>query len=235
MAAMAVQARRTTVADVMTSPVVTVTPSTPFKEVARLLTSHHIGALPVVGVDGRPVGVVSESDLILKEEGLALTPGPRLESHRRRHDRAKAAARIAGEMMSSPPVTIGAGAPLAAAARLMHEQSVRRLLVVDEDGGLRGIVSRGDLVRAFLRTDSDIRETVVEDIVRHTMWLDPATLDVVVIDGVVHLGGRLERATDVDILAQLVRGTDGVVDVTTDIAYDLDDRALRYRPSEARV
>ena len=85
----------------------------------------------------------------------------------------------------------------------MLDEDVNRLPVVDADGVLVGLVSRGDLVRAFARPDDEIRHEIEEDVLRRAMWLDPDAVDVTVTDGVVtldrrgRLGGRRRAAPDV--------------------------------------
>jgi CBS domain-containing protein len=67
----------------------------------------------------------------------------------------------------------------------MAEHQVNRLVVVDAEGRLAGIVSRGDVLRVFLRPDEEIREAVLREIVPYAIWADPHEIDVTVSDGVV--------------------------------------------------
>jgi CBS domain-containing protein len=217
-----------TVADVMTREVVTATGSTPFKELVRLLHEHRVSALPVVDEDGRPLGVVSEADLLLKEERVGARP-PRsfLARWRRRAERAKAEASVAAELMTSPAVTIDRSATLPEAVRLMHERGVKRLAVVDEDGRLVGIVSRSDLLRVFLRPDAEIREEILRSVIGEALWLDPTAFRVEVEQGRVRLEGTLERRSLVPVLVQLVSQVDGVVGVESRLGWQVDDVAAR--------
>jgi CBS domain-containing protein len=150
------------VRDMMTTEVVTVELSTPFKEIVARLAERRVSAAPVLDSGGRAVGVVSEADLLLKEEH----PDPDLDvplvwSRRRRLERDKAAATVAGELMTAPAVTVPPTATVAEAARRMHAAGVKRLPVVDEEGLLVGIVSRADLLKVFTRPDHAIRREIM--------------------------------------------------------------------------
>lgn len=211
--------RRKTVADVMTTDVVTVGPDTPFKRIAALVTEHKIRAVPVVDDGRRVVGLVSETDLIRKEEYQA---EPRPSWYRRlwhRSDAAKAEGRVAAELMTSPAVTTRPEALVVEAARTMAAHQVTRLIVVESDGRLAGIVSRGDLLRVFLRSDEEIREATLGEIIPYAIWADPHEIDVSVHDGVVTLSGRVERKSYVPIAVSLVWGIDGVVAVVDNLRY----------------
>jgi len=214
------------VKDVMTTTVVVVAQDTPFKEIARRLAEHRVAALPVVDARDRAVGIVSEADLLVKEE-LADPPRRRFRRERRGTDRRKAEGTLAREVMSSPAVTIGPEAPLADAARLMHRRGFRSLPVVDEDGRVIGIVARRDLLQAFLRPDADIRREVEEEILHRSLWLPEGSVRVEVTEGVVSLNGTVDRATVVPILVRMVEGTDGVVRVHHRLSFEFDDAEVR--------
>src|SRR5438093_4867477 len=158
------------VEQVMTHDVVTVRPETPLKEVARLLADHRISGVPVCDDAGRVLGVVSEKDVLFKELGPDERRGPLTWLFEPKQPSAKALARTAGEAMTSPPITIGRKQTMAQAARLMIEQAVNRLPVVS-NGEPVGIVSRGDLVRAFVRSDEEIAREIADDVLRHTLWI----------------------------------------------------------------
>jgi CBS domain-containing protein len=226
---MALRPRRLKVGDVMTREVVTVGRDTEFKEVERRLAQHHVSALPVVDASGDVVGVVSESDLLLKLETTgAGQPTARGWAGRR----SKGSASTAEQLMTSPAITVGAGQPLAAAARLMRKHRVQQLPVVS-DGRLTGMLSRGDLLTAFLRNDEEIGEDVRRGVLGRIMWLDPDQFRVSVHDGVVDIAGTVERRSDVAVLVDLVRGVEGVIDVRSEVASLLDDRNLRFPPAVA--
>ncbi|HKP98695.1 MAG TPA: CBS domain-containing protein [Actinomycetes bacterium] len=215
------------VRDVMTQDVVTVDQHASFKEVARVLTERRVSALPVLDGEARVVGIVSEADLLLKEEFPEGPPEGRLfEGRRRRHARVKVAGDTAAEVMTSPAVTIGPDASIPEAARLLHHHGIKRLPVVDPAGPLLGIVSRADLLKIFLRADADIATEVRQEVLRRAMWMDPDTVVVEVRDGVVTLTGQLERRSLISITVSLVRGLDGVVDVVDRLSFEVDDTPI---------
>ena len=223
------------VRDVMTQDVVTVDEHASFKEIAKLLTEGRVSALPVLDGEGRVVGIVSEADLMLKEEFPQGPPHGRLfQGRRRREIRAKTAGDTAAELMTSPAVTIGPDAGVAEAARLLHRHQIKRLPVVDPAGPLLGIVSRADLLKVFLRADADIAREVRQQVLRRAMWIEPDTVAVEVRDGVVTLTGQLERRSLIPILVSLVCRLDGVVEVVDRLSFEFDDSTITI-PSDLLV
>ena len=225
------------VADVMTGDVLTASPATPFKQLVELITARRVSAVPIVDLDGRVLGVVSEADLLLKEDRPA--PPGRLhlpEARKSRAERVKSQGLIAADVMTMPAITISPAAPLHEAARLMHDRQVKRLVVADDAGKLVGIVSRGDVLRVFLRPDADIKRAVLEGLVERVLWLEHDKLETKVTDGVVTLSGRMDRRTDVELLARLVADIDGVVGVDNRLAYEWDDtKAVPATPPVQKV
>jgi len=220
--------RHRTVADVMTARVHVASPLTPFKLLVRLIEENRISAVPIVDTRGVPVGVVSESDLLLKEwrGELEADTGP-LHGWKNRLERAKAGAVLAQDLMTSPAITVPATALITDAARLMHERNVRRLVVVDQRGRIAGIVSRSDLLQVFLRTDEDLREEVVERIIPAILPTDGDNVLVEVRSNVITLSGEVDRRSDSEILTRMSREVDGVVDVVNLLRFRWDD--LRQR------
>lgn len=216
------------VGNVMTADVVAVTESTPFKEVATLLARHRVSGVPVVDDDEKVVGVISETDLMLRQAQEA-AEGPRLlrrlPAARRRA--AKAAALTAGRLMSTPPVTVHADDSIARSARAMARHRIERLPVLDEENRLVGIVTRHDLLQVFLRRDDDIREEVIQEILVRTLWLTPQMVEVDVTDGVVTLEGELERESEVSIAGRMTAQIDGVVAVVNRLTARFDDSQLQ--------
>ncbi len=199
------------VSDVMTHTVVAVGREAPFKEIVRTLEQWRVSALPVLEGEGRVVGVVSEADLLPKEEFRDSDPA-RVAQLRDLPDAAKAGAVTADELMTAPAITVHAGATLAEAARVMTHQRVKRLPVVDDEGRLEGIVSRADLLKVFLRPDEDIEEEVRHEVVAHLFPGPGQTVRVSVSEGVVTLTGRVRDAVLVPAAARLIRAVEGVVD-----------------------
>jgi CBS domain-containing protein len=118
---------------------------------------------------------------------------------------------------------VGLGATLAEAARLMHKRGVKRLPVVDAAGRLVGIVSRHDLLKAFLRGDDSIRREICEDVLENALWIEPDSVEVTVRDGVVTLVGELETRSLVGLVDRLVGAVEGVVAVDPRLAFRFDD------------
>lgn len=207
---------RNTVRDVMTTPVVTVRPDTPFKHVAA--TVRAVGAVPVTDDAGLVLGIVCERDLLAEKAFLERSPG-RLAAARRYGERGKAEAATAASLMTSPVVTIQAEATTGQAAWLMYRRHRGSLPVVDRLGRLIGIISEGDVLDGFTRQDADIRREVVRDVIAREFLLDPRAVTVTVRDGVVTLSGRPESDRVGHLLAAAVRRVEGVVDLRDQMRY----------------
>ena len=219
-----------TVHDVMTGTVTSVHPETSLKEVARILVGRGISGLPVVNDDGRVVGVVSETDLIIKEQGEAALrrrrgASVRGESQATKDGLAKVHATTAGEAMSSPAVTVDPRASLTTAAAIIVEQGVNRLPVTD-DGVLVGIVTRADLVRAYVRTDDQIAHTIRYEVLLRQLLVDPELYDVRVSEGVVRISGRADTHSSAEMIERLVATSPGVIAVQADLTWVFDDRKV---------
>jgi CBS domain-containing protein len=215
-----------TVRDVMTKAVLTVHLITPIKEVAQALVDNEISGVPVVDVDGTVLGVVSEADLLVKERGadaIHHRPLARFfgESEQSRAQLAKIWAITAAQAMTSPAFTIASGRPIHEAAATMLSRRVNRLPVVD-DGRLVGIISRADLVRAYVRSELDA--TIRREVILISLWLDPAPFTVVVNDGVVSISGRVERRSTAEMIERSVRMVGGVIDVEASVTWSMDVR-----------
>jgi CBS domain-containing protein len=216
--------RHRTVADVMTARVHVSSPDMAFKLLVRLIEENHISAVPVVNDRGFPIGIVSESDLLFKERRSELESSHDfLHPRRKQRQRAKAEGGVAADVMTAPPITVGIDASLAAAARLMQEKNVRRLVVVDAQGRIAGIVSRSDLLHVFLRPDEQVRNEVAGELVPALLMPVPEKLRVAVHMNVVTLTGEVDRKSDVDLLVRLTKQLDGVVDVVDRLEYSWDD------------
>ncbi|MEU9123269.1 CBS domain-containing protein [Streptomyces sp. NPDC048506] len=212
------------VSDVMTQPVAAVDHQARFKEIVRTLRSRRVSAVPVLSAERRVIGVVSEADLLPKE-GFREADPARLERLRESDDVRRAEAVTAGELMTSPAVTVLADATLAQAARTMARSSVKRLPVVDGNGLLVGIVSRSDLLKVFLRSDDDLAQEV-RQVLGKLFTVPEKELDVAVVDGVVTLSGHVRDRSLVPVMARLVRGIEGVVDVSFDVTGGASVRAV---------
>lgn len=204
--------RHRSVADLMTPEAVAVQRGTSFKEIARLLDEYAITAVPVVDEEERPVGVVSEADLLRRHTSGANGNG-----------NGNGRVATAEGLMSSPAVVARPEWSAVEAARVMEKHRIKRLPVVDAAGRLIGVLSRSDLLQLFLRRDRAIQEEILEDVVTRTLGLPPSALTVDVHDGTVTLSGNLERRSLVPIVVRLCESVDGVVEVDTRLTYDRDD------------
>jgi CBS domain-containing protein len=215
------------VEDLMSREVVSVAPETPLKELAALLSRHRISGVPVVDTGGGVLGVVSEADILRKEEGRAPSTG--LLSWFLVADdesRAKITAHTAGDAMTSLAVTIAPDRPVSEAARLMVERQINRLPVVQKDT-LVGIVTRADLVRAFHRPDEEILREISEDVLLQTLWIPPDRVTVTIENGEVSLAGEVDNRTSAELAVAYVRRVPGVVDVHSGLTWLVDDLARR--------
>jgi CBS domain-containing protein len=216
--------RHRTVSDVMTARVHIASSVTPFKLLVRLIDENRVSAIPIVDQHGIPIGLVSESDLLFKERRSELESSRDvLHLRMRRRQRAKAEGDLAADVMTSPPITVHSDASLAAAARLMQEKNVRRLVVVDANGRIAGIVSRSDLLHVFLRSDKELHDEVVGELMPALFIAPQEALDVDVHMNVVTLTGEVDRKSDADMLVRMTKQLDGVVDVVDRLRYSWDD------------
>jgi CBS domain-containing protein len=207
------------VSDVMTPDVVTASADAPVGEIVDKMVSCRVSGLAIVDDRGRPVGVVSQADLLPR---VAATH-PAGRRARRGRKAAKSAATSVRGLMSTPALTIGGDEPLSAAARKMQLKKVKRLLVTDGAGQLVGIVSRADLLRLYARTDAAIRGDVINHVLRRILWIDTRQVQVDVHAGVVTLSGSVGRRTTAAIAARLTGDVPGVVAVVDEIRYGYDD------------
>ena len=131
----ALAADQLVVADLMTLDPVVVGVDDPIEEAERLMRERRVTGLPVVDPDGAPLGVISQADVI--EDGGA----PLAILLRRK----RSGLRV-GELMTSPAVTIADTASLVDAARLIRDNRIHRLVVVDGQGRTVGVLSASDFV-----------------------------------------------------------------------------------------
>ncbi|GHI86006.1 CBS domain-containing protein [Streptomyces xanthophaeus] len=204
-------ASRYTVSDVMTHTAVAIGREASYKEIVELMDQWKVSAVPVLEGEGRVVGVVSEADLLPKEEFRR--DDPRLPDQL--EEASKAGGVLAEELMSSPAVTVHPDATLAEAAQIMARRHVKRLPVVNGVGMLEGVVSRSDLLKVFLRTDEEIEEEVRDAVLAELA--PPVDLQASVKDGVVTLHGSLRNRALVPLVARAIRAVEGVVDVRMEL------------------
>lgn len=202
---------RYTVSDVMTHTAVAIGREASYKEIVGLMHQWRVSAVPVLEGEGRVVGVVSEADLLPKEEFRRTDPA--LPDQLK--EASKAGAVLAEELMSSPAITVHPDAPVAEAARIMARKHVKRLPVVNALGMLEGVVSRSDLLKVFLRPDQELEEEIRQSVLAE---LTPGVnVDFAVQDGVVTLRGPLRDRALVPLLARAIHAVEGVVDVRMEL------------------
>jgi CBS-domain-containing membrane protein len=223
--------------DVMTVDVVAVGEDALYREIVDILTDRCVSAVPVTDEDRRVVGVVSEADLLHKIEFVGSEPERRVfASRRRRTAEAKARGLLARELMSAPAITVAPRTSLAVAAKLMDDERVKRLPVVDAMGRLVGIVTRSDLLRVYLRPDSEIEHDVIDEVLDRTLLVERGSVIAQVRDGVVTLTGRADRYSTARLAVKLTQAVPGVVEVVDRLEFSFDDRKLagagHYTPAQ---
>jgi CBS domain-containing protein len=221
--------REPDVASVMTSPVITARPGTPFKRLVEMMTDHGIGAVPVVDEQNRPLGVVSEADAIAKQEFHGGDGEPPHGDRAGRDRWYRALALTAGELMSTPVHTVPAGEPVSVAAGLLANERVRRMFVVDDDGRLAGVVSRRDLLTIYLRSDGELRADIEALLGSPAVGVPEDTVGVSVRDGTVTVDGVLTSRRQADVVGRAVLAMPGVVGVRNNLRYVVDDLAGHSR------
>jgi CBS-domain-containing membrane protein len=212
---------KSTVRDVMTTRVIWVKKGASFREIAAAFREYRISAFPVIDENLRVIGVVSEADLLAKQ---ALDGGddgmPGMITgllHRREQEKARGV--TAGDLMTSPAVTVRPEDTVEHAARMMYTRKVKRLPVVDAGGHLVGIVSRADVLSVFDRTDAQIRNEIMTDVLHGEFLIDPKEFKVRVKDGVVTLEGQAGTAVLGQEIVRRVRHVQGVVAVRDRLSY----------------
>jgi CBS domain-containing protein len=205
--------------DVMTMDVVTVSPDTPVKDAIERMLRSDVSGLPVVDAEGRLVGMVTEADVMAKaaygsHRRRALGLVADLLSGRDLRWVTKSAGLTVAEVMSSHPVVCGRGDEIPVVARRMLQRGVKRMPVV-EDGLLRGVVSRQDVLAIFDRSDAAVAEDVERVLASDSNMPDDRHVRSSVEDGVVTLSGDVRYEWDEVPVVSIVRAVPGVLDVVS--------------------
>jgi CBS domain-containing protein len=200
---------------IMTRPVITVTPETTIVEAANTMLQRHVSGLPVVDAAGKLVGIISEGDFIRRSEigtqhkrgwflKFILGPGGQATDFVHEHG-----GRV-GEIMTPEPMTITEDTDLKEIVQLMEKNNVKRLPVTRGDKVV-GIVSRANLLQAVASLarqipdptadDDHIRNRIIDTLAKKD-WC-PFGFSVVVSGGIVHLSGVIteERSRQAAIVA----------------------------------
>jgi CBS domain-containing protein len=207
------------VRDVMSAHPGSVRKTASFKEIAARLREYRVSAFPVLDDDGTVTGVVSESDMLVKEALDGEHHGVRGLIAGFVHRRAfrKAAAVTAADLMTTPAVTVHVDDTVERAAWLMYTRRLGQLPVVDPDGRLAGLVSRSDVLTVFDRRDEEIRLEITGQVIPRLS--EPSWYSVRVEDGIVTLEGTPETIPVGHEVVSQVRHVQGVVAVRDCLAY----------------
>lgn len=142
--------RTTNIATIFSSPAITTTSDSTLAQVRDLMDTHHINHVPVVDQAGLPLGVVSRVDL--NQVSSWRSRFDDLKGKAEKVDKQLFGSLLAGEIMSSPVITIAAGALVEGAAELIERHHVHCLPVIDTTGKIVGILTAHDLLRlAYLK------------------------------------------------------------------------------------
>lgn len=216
----------------MTYPVITATPDMTVRQVAQLLTEHHISALPVVDKAGKVIGLVSEGDLIRRFE---------IGTQRRRswwlslftsniqlaEEYAHAHATKILDLMTYDVISVGPETPLPEIARIFERNHIKRVPVIDHDK-LVGIVTRANLVRAIATApqkehrplrDEELHDKILERL-KELDWVNLTTLNVTVDHGVVNLRGLVNSEAERNALRIATESVHGVKAVNNNLALE---------------
>jgi CBS domain-containing protein len=214
--------------DVMVSPVITVGENNTVRDVVKLLTTHHISAVPVVDHAGKLVGIVSEADLMHRKEAgterpsswwLAMISGDRaLATEYVQSHAMKVADVMTREVQTAHPDT-----PLCEIADVLEEKHVKRVPIVNDAGDLVGIVSRANVIQAVASArprlemtipDAMIRENLIAELKKQS-WSHVHKLNVTVTNGVVDLWGFTQSENErqaIRVAAESIPGVAAVND-----------------------
>lgn len=216
--------------DVMVRDIAMVTPSTPLREAARTMLERRISGLPVVGESGHLLGMVTEGDLLHRHEnGTERHRSWWLEAFSDSAGLADDFVRSHGtkvaDVMTRKVHSVTEETDLAEVAAVLDRHRLKRVPVV-ADGKLVGIISRADLLRAFLTAsgshpaasagDPDLRQQVDDVIVREP-WATGCLINVAVDAGTVRLGGIMSTAEQKRALQIAVEEIPGVKQVQNDV------------------
>lgn len=208
--------------DVMVKDVVTATPDMTVADAVKLLVGHDVSALPVVDGDGRLVGILSEADLLHREELGTEKQRSRwieaiLPAHVLAHEFTAAHGKKVSELMTEAVVTAAEDTPIGDIAALMERHRIKRVPIV-RDGRIVGIVSRSNLVQALASQSSaaapsDDDRTIRLDILerlKQQQWTDFGERNIIVRDGEVHIWGLVGSEDERKALVVLAENTPGV-------------------------
>jgi CBS domain-containing protein len=220
------------VADVMTRHVISVPPDATVEAAARLMLERGISGLMVVDAKGELAGVVTEGDLLRRDEigtvrhrpwwlRMLLTPGRQAADFTRAHGR-----RVR-DVMTEDVVTVAADAPLEEVVEVMERRRIKRVPVT-EGNRVIGVISRSDLMRALVvaerhdrpvaTDDRSIRQAILDALDKQS-WTPLTTLNVTVADRVVDVWGTITNDEERRAICVLVENTPGVQQVNDHMVF----------------
>ena len=191
--------------DVMSSPVVTARPDQPVKEIAALLAERGFTSAPVVDDDGHVVGVVTEAD-VLRDR---IPPDARSRVWNDLPEQPCPAAFVA-DVMTTPAVAVTPGADVSEIARMMLDDHVRAVPVVDGGHGVVGIVTRRDLLRCIATDDTTVLTAVRS---RLALYGGGDRWTVTIDEGVVTIVDEFDNADDRHVARVIAESVPGVASV----------------------
>lgn len=232
--------------DVMTQPVITVRHDASLQDAVRLMLNNRISGLPVVDHDGKPVGMLTEGDLLRRAETgtertrqrwIAFLAGPArladeyVHSHSRR----------VRDLMSPQLISVAPDTPLESVVSLMEQHRIKHVPVVTGER-LAGIITRANLMQALMYfapaftgpspSDAEIRRRVLDEL-KGTAWGDKGYITVIVKDGVVHVHGMVTDAREREALRVVAENVPGVKAVMNRVEWcDLTSGTVLPFPEE---
>lgn len=218
--------------DVMTRNVISVAPDATIAEAVELMLQRGISGLLVVDAKGMLAGIVTEGDLLRRDElgterrrswwlRLIASPGRQAADFTRTHGRKVA------DVMTRDVLSVNMSAPLEEIVALMEEHRVKRVPVLEGDRVV-GVVSRADLLRALsvaarergaaAADDPTIRDHILDTLARES-WTPRTTLNVTVVNGVVDLWGTISNDQERRAICVIAENTPGVKKVIDHLVF----------------
>src|SRR5579863_3927230 len=218
--------------DVMTRNVISVSPDATIADAVELMLERGISGLLVVDSSGTLAGIVTEGDLLRRDElgtrrhrpwwlRLIASPGRQAADFTRTHGRKVA------DVMTHDVLSVNAKSPLTDIVAMMEEHRVKRVPVLDGDHVV-GVVSRADLLRALSvaarergaasADDATIRDHILDTLARET-WAPRTTLNVTVVNGVVDLWGTISNDQERRAICVIAENTPGVKKVIDHLVF----------------
>lgn len=234
--------------EIMSRDVIAISPDAPLSQAVRLMLDAKVSGVPVVDTEGRPIGMLTEGDLLRRVEtgteggspgwlAVLFTPGRLAEQYIQTHGRR------AAEIMTPDVVAVEEATPLADIAELMRRRRIKRLPVL-RDGKLVGIVSRADLMRVLAETlsapaeapDGSVTRAHIEAELGRQPWARRHSVTVAVQNGVVLLDGCLFDVRERDAIQVLAENIPGVKRVENRlVCIEPTTGTLIFGPEEEQV